>query len=109
MSSLVKLNQQFQSQGVETVGLSIDPDDSVAAVREFVKNFEVPFRIGWASSEVAATLMSGRYVLPQTLVVSRSGKIVKRLVGFNPTFTAKQVRQAVKTALIEEPEAPAND
>lgn len=97
---LVKLHKEFRSQGVEVVGLSTEnPDASADKVREFVHNFDVDYRIGWATPEVAITLMQGRDAIPQSFVISRSGRIVKRFVGFNPIDTPKQIRAAIEEAL----------
>jgi peroxiredoxin len=97
---LVKLHKEFRSQGVEVVGLSTEnPDASADKVREFVHNFDVDYRIGWATPEVAITLMQGRDAIPQSFVISRSGRIVRRFVGFNPMDTPKQIRTAIQEAL----------
>ena len=97
---LVKLHKEFRSQGVEVVGLSTEnPDASADKVREFVHNFDVDYRIGWATPEVAITLMQGRDAIPQSFVISRSGRIVRRFVGFNQMDTPNQIRTAIQEAL----------
>lgn len=97
---LVKLHKEFRSQGVEVVGLSTeDPDDSADAVREFVHNYNVDYRVGWSGQQVAITLMQGQESIPQSYVISRSGRVVKRFVGFNPTLTPSQIREALQAAL----------
>jgi thiol-disulfide isomerase/thioredoxin len=97
---LVKLHKEFRSQGVEVVGLSTeDPDDSADAVREFVHNFNVDYRIGWSGPQVAITLMQGRDAIPQSFIISRSGRVIKRFVGFNPVYTPPQIREAIQEAL----------
>jgi thiol-disulfide isomerase/thioredoxin len=103
---LVKLYKQYRSQGVEMVGLSTEnPNESTRQVRKWIRQFRVNYRIGWATPEVAITLMQGRDVVPQTFVVARSGRIVKRFVGFNPTRTTQQFKLAIEEALNEtEPE-----
>lgn len=100
---LVKLQARFWSQGVRVVGLSTEnPAQSTRLVREFVRDFRIQYRIGWAPPDVVITLMQGRDAIPQTFVVSRTGRIVKRFIGFNPTLTPSQFRQAVEEALNEE-------
>lgn len=97
---LVKLHKEFRSQGVEIVGLSTeDADNSAEAVREFVHNFGVDYRVGWSGPDVAITLMQGRDAIPQSFVISRSGRIIKRFVGFNPISTPPQIREAIQEAL----------
>ena len=97
---LVKLHKEFRSQGVEMVGLSTEnPDASAESVRAFVHDFDVDYRIGWATPEVAIALMQGRDAIPQSFVISRNGRVVKRFVGFNPVYTPPQLRAALQEAL----------
>lgn len=99
---LVKLNKEFRSQGLEVIGLSTEnPDDSLDEVREFVQNYKVDYRVGWSGAQVAGALMQGRDAIPQSFVISRSGRIVKRFVGFNVLATPDQIREAVQEALNE--------
>lgn len=96
---LVKLNKEFHSQGLEVIGLSTeDPEDSAEDVRQFVHNYNVDYRVGWGR-EIAGELMQGRDAIPQSFVISRSGRIVKRFVGFNAMATPDQIRAAIQEAL----------
>ena len=97
---LVKLHKEFQSRGVEMVGLSTEnPDSSADSVRDFVRTFNVDYRVGWATPDVAITLMQGRDAIPQSFIIARDGRIIKRFVGFNPNATPPQIRQALEDAL----------
>ena len=97
---LVKLHKEFRSQGVEMVGLSTEnPDASADSVREFIHDYNVDYRIGWATPEVAITLMQGREQIPQSFVISRNGRVVRRFVGFNPISTPPQIKEAIQEAL----------
>ena len=97
---LVKLHKEFRAQGLEVVGLSTeDPADSADSVREFVHNYNVDYRVGWSGPQVAIALMQGRDAIPQSFVISRSGKIVKRFIGFSPMSTPDQIREAIQEAL----------
>jgi glutathione peroxidase-family protein len=97
---LVKLHKEFRSQGLEVVGLSTEnPDDSADKVREFVHNYNVDYRVGWSGPQVAVALMQGRDAIPQSFVISRDGRVLKRFVGFNSITTPEQIRAAVQEAL----------
>jgi len=97
---LVRLHKEFQPRGVEMIGLSTeDPAGSEASVRDFVRAFNVDYRIGWATPEVALALMQGRSSIPQSFVITREGRILKRFIGFSPTATPPQLRQALEDAL----------
>ena len=97
---LVKLNKEFRSQGLEVVGLSTEnPDDSAEKVRDFVQNYKVDYRVGWSGPQVAIALMQGRDAIPQSFIISRDGRVLKRFIGFNAVTTPEQIRAAVQEAL----------
>jgi glutathione peroxidase-family protein len=99
---LLKLHKEYQSQGVEMMRLSTEnPDASAESLKDYVREFKVEYRVGWATPEGAIALMQGRDAIPQSFVVSRDGHIVKRFVGFNPTSTPPQLKQAIEEALHE--------
>ena len=99
---LVKLGKEFRSRGLEIVGLSTeDPEATAQSVPQFIQNYNVDYRVGWATPEVAATLMQGRDAIPQSFVISRSGRVIKRFVGYNATATPPQIRAAIEEALNE--------
>src|SRR5215207_8842301 len=99
---LVKLHKEFQSRGVEMIGLSTeDPDASAESVKNFVREYEVDYQIGWATREVAQGLMQGKTNIPQSFFIARDGRILKRFIGFNPQSTPPQLKKALEDALLE--------
>jgi len=99
---LVKLHKEFQSRGVEMIGLSTeDPIASAESVSDFIREYNVDYTIGWAKREVAQALMQGRSSIPQSFVIARDGRIVRRFIGFRPDLTPGQIKQALEEALAE--------
>ena len=97
---LVKLHKEYQSRGVEMIGLSTeDPEASAQSVSDFIREYKVDYQIGWATREVAATLMQGRGSIPQSFVIARDGRIVRRFIGFRPDLTPGQIKAALEEAL----------
>ena len=97
---LVKLHKEFQSRGVEMIGLtSEDPGASAEKVRKFIQDFQIDYRIGWATDQVSAPLMQGRTAIPQIFVISPDARILKRFVGFSPANTSGELKQALEEAL----------
>ena len=100
---LVRLNKEFQSRGVEMIGLSTEnPDASARSVSEFVREFNVDYQIGWAKPEVAQIMMQGRTSIPQSFIIARDGRVIRRFIGFNPQTTPTQLKEALEQALKEE-------
>lgn len=99
---LVRLYRQYQDRGVEIVALSTeDPIASEQSVHEFVRAYNVDYHVGWATREVAIALMQGRGSIPQSLIISRDGRIMRRLTGFDPVKTPPQLKQALEEALVD--------
>jgi thiol-disulfide isomerase/thioredoxin len=97
---LVKLHKEYQSRGVEMIGLSTeDPAASAESVNDFIREYKVDYQIGWARPEVAQTLMQGRGSIPQSFVIARDGRIVRRFIGFRPDLTPGQIKAALEEAL----------
>ncbi len=96
---LVNLHKEFQSRGVEVIGLtSEDPGASAEKVRKFIQDFQIDYRIGWATGQVSAPLMQGHTAIPQIFVISPDARILKRFVGFSPAYTS-ELKQVLEDAL----------
>ena len=97
---LVKLHKEYQDRGVEFIGLSTeDPVASAQKVQEFVQQFQVDYHIGWATRDVALTLMQGATSIPQSFIITRDGHIQKRIMGFHPVKTPPMLKEALESAL----------
>jgi thiol-disulfide isomerase/thioredoxin len=97
---LVKFDKEFRSKGLEVVGLSTEnPETSAGSVQSFIRDFKMDYDVGWATGEVAAPLMQGRDAIPQSFIISRDGRILRRFIGFNPMATPTQLREALEEAL----------
>src|SRR6476620_2265663 len=97
---LIKLHKEFQSRGVEMIGLtSEDLGASAEKVRKFIQDFQIDYRIGWATDQVSAPLMQGHTAIPQIFIISPDARILKRFVGFSPANTSRELKQALEEAL----------
>ena len=97
---LVKFHKEYRAKGLEVVGLSTEnPEASADGVRRFVEEYKMEYPVGWVTADVAIALMQGRDAIPQSFVIARDGRIVKRFIGFNVTATPQQLRDAIEEAL----------
>jgi len=99
---LIKVSQEFKARGVEIIGLTNENQDlDEEKVKNFVRELKIPYKIGWAEQNFALELMQGqvRNNIPQSFVISRDGRVVKRFVGFSPVETPGKLRQALEDAL----------
>ena len=96
---LVNLQKEFGPRGFEVVGLDIDPDsDSPEDVKAFADEFKINYKLAFANSELARSIMRGGNI-PQSIVIGRDGKILEHFIGFSQTRTPPKLRAAIEKAL----------
>jgi peroxiredoxin len=78
----VNLQSKYGSQGLVVVGLSID-QGGAADVQPFADEFHVNYPILFAD-EGTTSDYGGIAGIPTTFVIDRSGKVVKRFIGYTP-------------------------
>ncbi|MDT4953816.1 MAG: hypothetical protein QOJ02_1954 [Acidobacteriota bacterium] len=95
-----EVRKEYAGRHVEFIGLTTeDPRTSSNRVKQFVRDFNFGFRLGWADRETALALMNGRNTIPQTLVIAADGRIVSHWRGYSPEHSADRLREAIKRAL----------
>jgi thiol-disulfide isomerase/thioredoxin len=94
------VRREYAGRHVEFIGLTTeDPRTSSDRVKQFVRDFNFGFRLGWADRETALTLMRGRNTIPQTLVIAPDGRIISHWRGYSRGHSAERLRQALERAL----------
>ncbi len=101
---LIKVANEYGPKGVEVVGLTNeDPVADAAKVKSFVEHFKINYKIAWGDQEFAMGLMQAagqiRNNIPQSFIIGRDGRILKRFIGFSQTETPPKLRQALEEAL----------
>jgi thiol-disulfide isomerase/thioredoxin len=116
---LNKVYEEYRARGVEFVGVTTEnPEETSEAVREFVAEFGMTYRVAWADRETLVKLFAwsapqpprpGRSAaIPQTFVVAADGRVVLHVRGYNarvPEMIRAGVRKALE--LSTPPAAPA--
>lgn len=100
---LIDIANEYQGR-VELIGLTNeDPVADAEKVKNFMRDHKINYTIGWATQDFALGLMQGniRNSIPQSFVITRDGRVYKRFVGFSPTQTPPQMRDAVEQAVNE--------
>jgi thiol-disulfide isomerase/thioredoxin len=97
-----KVRKEFAGRGVEFIGLTAeDPRTSSDRVKQFARDFNFRFRLGWADHETAVALMNGRNAVPQTLVIAPDGRILSHWRGYSPAQGGNHLRETIERALSE--------
>lgn len=99
-----KVRREFIGKPVEFIGLTTeDPRVAEQKVKQFVRDFNFGFRIGWADREIRSALMTGRNAIPQTIVVSSNGHIVNHWSGYSRAESRDRLKQTIERALADSP------
>jgi glutathione peroxidase-family protein len=106
-SSLVKLKNEYSAQGVEVIGLvgtyPSNPAKESRKLRGFVRKYRINFPLVWSDDDFSYDVSSydefGYMSFPQIFVISRDGRVVKRLRGFNPEKDPALLRETIEQAL----------
>ena len=95
-----RVRKEYAGKSVEFIGLTTeDPRTATDRVQKFVRDFNFGFRLGWADADTAHTLMNGRNVIPQTLVIAGDGHIVSHWRGYARGQSRDHLRQVLDRAL----------
>jgi len=95
---LVDLQKEYGGKGVEIIGLTTeDPAEAEEQVRDFAKEFNINYKVGWSPREVSIALMNGNQSIPQTFVIAPGGRIVTKFRGFSNQIPS-MIRAAIDKA-----------
>jgi thiol-disulfide isomerase/thioredoxin len=95
---LVELQNEYGGKGVEVIGLTTEnPQSDAVKVRDFAREFNINYKLGWARADVAQALMNGNYSIPQTFVIAPGGRIVTKFRGFSDKIP-DMIRTAIDKA-----------
>jgi len=101
-----KVRREYAGKPVEFVGLTTeDPRSASDKVKQFAKDFNFGFRLGWADREMARALMNGHNMIPQTIVLSSDGRIVSHWNGYSRGQSRDRLKQVIEHALADAPAA----
>lgn len=98
MPHLVALQQKYETQGLQIVGLNVGGEDDYAEVPAFKQEFGIPFPLGIPDDEFVDRYLGVNQNIPQSFVIDRHGRIVKQWIGFSPD-SLREVETVVQTVL----------
>ncbi|HZT58118.1 MAG TPA: TlpA disulfide reductase family protein [Pyrinomonadaceae bacterium] len=92
---LVDLNKEYAGKGVQIIGLTTEsPQTDADRVRDFAKEMNINYKLGWARGDIAMALMNGNTNIPQTFVIGPGGSIL-----FHQTGYSANLPEVIRTAI----------
>ncbi len=95
---LVQLQKQYEQQGLQVVGLNVGGADDRDQVPGYAKEFGIQYPLGFPDDAFADSFLGDNQNIPQAFVFDRSGKLVKRFIGYSDSSGA-ELERLVKTSL----------
>lgn len=95
---LVGLQQRYNSQGLQVVGLNVGGPDDRDKVADFAREFGVEYPLGFPDVEMIDSYLADDDRIPQTFVFDRKGQLVKRLIGYGDS-TGEELDRVIQTSL----------
>lgn len=97
---LNSLIAKYGADNLEVVGLNVGGEEDRPKIPNFIATTKMDYPIAFPEDELSRLVFSDRDDIPQTLVIDRGGRIVKKIVGFSPSIQIEldaAVEQALKT------------
>jgi len=97
---LNSLIAKYGADNIQIVGLNSGGDDDRPAIPQFLADTKIDYPIAFPETELSRFIFSERDDIPQTLVIDRSGQVVKKIIGFSPAIQTEldaAVERAIKT------------
>lgn len=80
---LVRMHQQYGAQGLQIIGLNVGGPEDRDKIPGYAKEMGIQYQLALPDDELIDAYLGDNENIPQAYVFDRSGKIVKRFVGYN--------------------------
>ena len=97
---LNSLIAKYGADNLQVVGLNVGGEEDRPEIPKFIQTTKLDYPLAFPEAELSRFIFSDRDDIPQTLVIDRSGRIVKKIAGFSPAIQTEldaAVEQALKT------------
>jgi thiol-disulfide isomerase/thioredoxin len=85
---LIDLQKKYKDE-IAVIGISLDRDNTIAAVPDFVNKMGINYPIVYFNDQVINDY-GGINAIPTTFIIDKEGNIVKKLIGLYPKSTFEQ-------------------
>jgi len=102
---LAELGRRYRNQGLEVVGLSLNPREDGDEVMRFIKDAGMDYTVGYAGKKISDAFLNGTEdetgsaPIPQIFVFARDGRLVEHLIGESPERGITQLERIINQQL----------
>ncbi|MDQ1593136.1 MAG: hypothetical protein QOG71_3763 [Pyrinomonadaceae bacterium] len=81
----IKIQEEYAGRGLEVLGVTSEDERNTAeSVNQFVKEFEINYKVVWVDAKGWEAFLAPRYSIPQTYVLGPDGNVIQKFVGYSP-------------------------
>jgi thiol-disulfide isomerase/thioredoxin len=95
---LKELQKKYGRENLEIVGLHVGGEDDRPQVPTFVERLKIDYTLATPEDALTDFVFASRSDIPQTAVFDRSGVLVEKFIGFDPTIK-NRLDEAVEKAV----------
>lgn len=95
---LMELQAKYGVENLHIVGLHVGGAEDQPKVPEFVERLKISYPLAYPEDELTSFIFGQETAIPQTAIFDRSGKLIKKITGFNPQIK-KELDDAVEQAI----------
>jgi len=95
---LVRLQQQYSTQGLQVIGLNVGGEDDRDKVPAYAKEFSIQYPLGFPDDDFADQFLRDNQNIPQSFLFDRNGTLVKRFIGYDEGAGA-ELERLIQSAL----------
>lgn len=97
---LASLQERFGEAGLQVVGLNVGGEEDRAEVPDFVRTLGINYQLALPSRAAIDLFMGGDSSIPQTLVFSREGTLLRHFSGYDAA-TRRELETSVASAVTD--------
>ena len=101
---LNSLIAKYGADNLHVVGLNVGGAEDRIEIPKFVAETRIDYSIAFPEDALSSFIFAERSDIPQTAVFDRSGKLIRKIVGFSPIIQ-KELDEAVAQAINSAPPA----
>ena len=100
LEEIPHLNQLKNKYGdnLQIIGLHVGGEEDAPQVPKFVEKLQINYALAYPEDALSNMLMGKNNAIPQTFVFDRSGKLMKKIVGFD-NFIKADLDEAIEQAV----------
>lgn len=98
MKHFEMLQGKYGTENLQIIGLHVGGEEDRPKIPEFVQRLKITYPLAFPEDALTRYVFGQETAIPQTAIFDRDGRLIKKIVGFNPQIKA-ELDQIVEQAV----------